>query len=77
MLKDNIRGDLADMILVQSTRPHTRVHRAPLPEQNNQRRLHRVREEEQRAADDLRRQALLRLIATSCLSGPSVWLHIK
>lgn len=43
MLKDNIRGDLGDMILLQGTRPHTRVQR---PEQNNQRLLRHLREGE-------------------------------
>lgn len=32
MLQDNIRGDLADVIRVRGTRPHTRVQRAEDPE---------------------------------------------
>lgn len=69
------------MILVQSTRPHTRVHRASLPEQNDQRRLHRFREEEQRAADDLRRRALFGLIRPVShalfASTAAVHVHVK
>lgn len=66
MLKDNIRGDLGDMILLQGTRPHTRVQR---PEQHNQRLLRHLREGEKTLNGrwPLHCYTLLGLIAASCL----------